>query len=67
MPKLEFLTKKIQTELLMEKVNQVKSVLNKNRTLVQDKTSALYAQKLAENDEILRPAFLKWQQKYGIK
>jgi GT2 family glycosyltransferase len=67
LPKLEFLTKKIQTELLMEKVNQIKSVLNKNRTLVQDKTRTLYIQKLAENDEILRPAFLKWKQKYGLK
>jgi len=65
LPKLEFLTQKIKTEPLRERVNRIKSILkDKNRALVQDKTRALYVQKLAENDEILRPAILKWQQRY---
>jgi len=65
--KLEFLLGKTKKESLKAKVEGIKAILKKDAALMQDKNVLAYIKMLAGRDEILRPAILKWQQKYGIK
>ena len=64
--KLEFLLGKTKNESLKAKVEGIKAVLKEDAVLMQDRNILAYIRALAGKDEILRPAILKWQQKYGL-
>jgi len=64
---LEFLLGKTKNESLKTKVEGIKAVLKEDAVRMQDRNILDYIRELAGRDEILRPAILKWQQKYGIK
>ena len=66
LPKLEYLSKKINNDFLNRKVYQIKSTLTERKLMIQQAIQSGYLEKLATQDDILRPAILKWQQKYGL-
>ena len=67
LPKLEYLSKKINNDFLNRKVYQIKSTLTERKLMIQQAIQSGYLEKLATQDDILRSAILKWQQKYGLK